>query len=110
MTDHFPTFAIIPNSNLFQMSRNQNWIRQMKNFDAENFMNDLAAQLNYEMMLTINDPINSKFEHFVNVFNNVINSHAPRKLETRKEKRLQRNLVNLRYPALNQNKTKCINP
>ena len=61
----------------------------MKNFDAENFMNDSAAQSNYEMTLTINNSIHGKLEHFVNVFNNVVNSCAPRKLETEKEKKIK---------------------
>ena len=58
----------------------------MKNLGAENFVNNMAAQLNYEMMLTINDSIRRKFEHFVNVFNYVVNLRASRKLATRKEK------------------------
>ena len=68
-------------------------------------MNDLAAQLNYDMIFTVNDSMHRKFEHFRNFFNNVINSHAPQKLATRKEKNDESKfLVNLRYSGLNQNK------
>ena len=91
-TNYFPIFQFISNSNLFKTSRNQTWIREMKNVDVENFMNDLAAQLNYKMMLTINDSIHRKFEHFVNVLNNVVSPHAPRKLATRKEKKIEAKL------------------
>ena len=75
----------------------------MKNFDAENFINDLAAQINYEMMPTINDSIRRKFEVFMNVFNNVVTSHA-KTGKTKRKKDYSETLVNLRYPELKQNK------
>ena len=60
----------------------------MKNFKAEHFIEDLNQTLNASLSL-FDSTIHNQFEQFINSFMSVVNKHAPRKLATRKERKLK---------------------
>ena len=60
----------------------------MKNFKAEHFIEDLNQTLNASLS-SFDSTIHNQFEQFINSFTSVVNKHAPRKLATRKERKLK---------------------
>ena len=66
----------------------QVWKRDMKNFKAEHFIEDLNQTLNASLS-SFDSTIHNQFNQFINSFMSVVNKHAPRKLATRKERKLK---------------------
>ena len=44
--DHYPVFALIPSVKHFKNNAHQIWKRDLKNFEAEHFIEDLNHTLN----------------------------------------------------------------
>ena len=87
-SDCYPVFALIPSVKHFKNNARQVWKRDMKNFKAEHFIEDLNQTLNASLS-SFDSTIHNQFEQFINSFTSVINKHAPRKLATRKERKLK---------------------
>ena len=88
ISDHYPVFALIPSVKHFKSNPRQVWKRDMKNFKAEHFIEDLNQTLNASLS-SFDSTIHNQFEQFINSFTSVVNKHAPRKLATRKERKLK---------------------
>ena len=88
ISDHYPVFALIPCVKHFKNNARQVWKRDMKNFKAEHFIEDLNQTLNASLS-SFDSTIHNQFEQFINSFTSVINKHAPLKLATRKERKLK---------------------
>ena len=88
ISDHYPVFALIPCVKPFKNNPRQVWKRDMKNFKAEHFIEDLNQTLNASLS-SFDSTIHNQFEQFINSFTSVVNKHATRKLATRKERKLK---------------------
>ena len=88
ISDHYPVFALIPSVKRFKNNACQVWKRDMKNFKAEHFIEDLHQTL-IASFSSFDSTIHNQFEQFINSFTSVVNKHAPRKLATRKERKLK---------------------
>ena len=88
ISDHYPVFALIPSVKPFKNNARQVWKRDMKNFKAEHFIEDLNQTLNASFS-SFDSTIHNQFEQFINSFTSVVNTHAPRKLAIRKERKLK---------------------
>ena len=51
VSDHYPVFALIPAVKHFTNSAHQTWKRDVKNFEAEHFIEDLNQTLNASLSL-----------------------------------------------------------
>ena len=91
LTDHLPTFVTI--SNIKKHSHNTTkFYRNMKQFVSNEFCQDLQMSLEeYFCSMPELDSLNFNdvFHHFLNTIKTVINTHAPLKQCTRRQKRLQ---------------------
>ena len=92
ITDHLPTFVTI--SNIKKHSHNTTkFYQNMKQFHSNKFCQDLQISLEeYFCSMPELDSLNFNdvFHHFVNTIKTVINTHAPLKQCSRRQKRLQR--------------------
>ena len=91
ISDHYPVFALIPTVKHFNNNARQIWKRDMKNLKAEHSIEDLNQTLNASLS-SFDFTIHNQFEQFNNSFTSVVNKHAPRKLATRKERKLKTKL------------------
>ena len=64
-------------------------VRNMKNFCINDFLFDLYKQLSQSIHHNENSTINSQFETFVDIFQTVVNNHAPLCNASRKQRRMR---------------------
>ena len=86
ISDHLPSFVIIPNPNQHHLPKKNNiYRRNYRNFDQENFLLDIIA-IDWANTLEIqkNDP-NKSFNNFYESIENILNIYAPLKKVTNKE-------------------------
>ena len=89
ISDHFPIFAFICNSKAKTKKKVENFsIRDFSNFSVESFNDDLAIRLSQFRVDEIRSP-HDQFKDFLTIFNDAVNSHAPRRRATRKEKQIK---------------------
>ena len=86
ISDHLPSFVIIPNSNQHHLPKKNNIFRRnYKNFDQENFLLDL---LNIDWTNTLeiqnNDP-NRSFDSFYQTIESILDVYAPLKKVSNKD-------------------------
>ena len=66
--------------------------RSTKNSNVENFLSDLQKQLKTLTVTNLNTNVSSNFDNLTELFQNVLNKHAPLRPMYRREKRLSRKL------------------
>ena len=89
LSDHLPTFSIIKTADINTTSNNYT-VGNMKNFCINDFLFDLYQQLSQSIHHNENSTVNSQFETFVDIFQTVVNNHAPLCNASRKQKRMRR--------------------
>ena len=91
ITDHYPVMAII-NSNFMPTHPQPTLVRSYSNFISENFNEELLNKIEYFMpqldTITENN-INDRFSQFYSLITETINTHAPLKQLSRKQRRLK---------------------
>ena len=86
ISDHLPSFVIIPNPNQRHLPKKNNiYRRNYQDFDRENFLLDLL-DIDWGNVLEIqkNDP-NKSFDNFYESIENILNLYAPLKKVSNKE-------------------------
>ena len=63
ISDHYPVFALIPSVKPFKNNARQVWKREMKNFIAEHFIEDLNQTRNASLS-SFDSAIHNQFEEF----------------------------------------------
>ena len=86
ISDHLPIFFIAKNVKCFSNKRTK-FIRSLKNFDSENFVIDLQNKLS-TIGAEVKTNVNQDVANLTTMFNSVLDKHAPKRLMSRKEKRL----------------------
>ena len=86
ISDHLPTFAVIPNCKPITKLSTQVF-REMKNFHTELYLRDLQEKYLYFNPNQSN--IHDAFLKFITVFNETVDLHAPLKKCSRKDKKLK---------------------
>ena len=87
ISDHLPVMVSC-NLNIPKYVSDDSYIRDSKGFIMENFLEDLAAELQ-SLGLVTSDNIDQFTEQFVFLFQNTLNKHAPLRKRSRKEKKMQ---------------------
>ena len=80
---HLPSFVITPKIKHSPPKRHNIYTRDMKNFDQESFLLNVA-QIDWDSLIDENDA-NKSFDQFLGKINNILDSHAPMKKMTRKD-------------------------
>ena len=75
ISDRYLVFALIPSVKHFKNNACQVWKRDMKNFKAEHFVEDLNQTLKASLS-SFDYTIHNQFEQFINSFTSVINKYA----------------------------------
>jgi len=88
LSNHLPTFSIVKAADINTTSNNCT-VRNMKNFCINDFLFDLYQQLSQSIYHNENSTVNSQFETFVDIFQTVVNNHAPLCNASRKQKRMR---------------------
>ena len=87
LADHLPTFALIPKTKDKTPKTSPNFFkRDMKCFQLDLFLDDLNLKLNKTSFEDFS--IDESFENFLNIFADIVNTHAPLRKCIRKEKKL----------------------
>ena len=86
ISDHLPIFFIAKNVKCFSNKRTK-FIRSLKNFNSENFVIDLQNKLS-TIGAEVEANVNQDVANLTTMFNSVLDKHAPKRLMSRKEKRL----------------------
>ena len=88
LADHLPTFALIPKTKDKIPKTSPNFFkRDMKCFQLDLFLDDLNLKLNKTSFEDFS--VDESFENFLNIFADIVNTHAPLRKCTRKEKKLK---------------------
>ena len=87
ISDHFPTFAVIEIKAGQKKQTDQIFTRDLKNFNVEAFLQELNSNFT-DLQITDTVSMHQQFDKFVNDFTEIVNTHAPLKRATRREKRL----------------------
>ena len=88
LADHLPTFVLIPKTKDKTPKTSPNFFkRDMKCFQLDLFLDDLNLKLNKTSFE--NFSVDESFENFLNIFADIVNTHAPLRKCTRKEKKLK---------------------
>ena len=88
LADHLPTFALIPKIKDKTPKISPNFFkRDMKYFQMDLFLDDLNLKLNKISFEDFN--VDESFENFLNIFADIVNTHAPLRKCTRKENKLK---------------------
>ena len=76
ISDHLPSFMIVPKSNQNHLPKNHNlYKRDTKNFDRENFILDILA-IDWKETLQLNEnKVNTTFNNFINKINTIIDKY-----------------------------------
>ena len=89
ISDHLPNLALVKSFKFQPKKHDKIWVRSNKNLDIEIFNQDLLSKLN---ALPLNNlTANEAWNKFSCTFNSVLDKHAPLRLLSRKEKRLNQN-------------------
>ena len=88
ISDHYPTFAVIPFDKSTNVKTDNFFKRNLTNFNIENFLCQLDSQVN-KIIVSDTSPIDKQFEIFLNSFAKIVDEHAPLRNATRKEKKLK---------------------
>ena len=86
ISDHLPIFFIAKNVKCFSNKRTK-FIRSLKNFNSESFVIDLQNKLS-TIGAEVETNVNQDVANLTTMFNSVLDKHAPKRLMSRKEKRL----------------------
>ena len=86
ISDHLQIFFIAKNVKCFSNNRTK-FIRSLKNFNSENFVIDLQNKLS-TIGAEVETNVNQDVANLTTMFNSVLDKHAPKRLMSRKEKRL----------------------
>ena len=62
--------------------------RSLKNFNVENFLSDLLQQLKTLTVTNLNTNVSSDSDNLTNLFQNILNNHAPLRSMSRDRKTL----------------------
>ena len=87
ISDHFPVFAIIRKMKPPSNQVDNYYVRDMKKFDHENFLEQLDNQLSLVRNSLCAKSVNEQFDQIVSTLSEVVDIHAPLRKATRKEKR-----------------------
>ena len=90
ISDHLPFIFHIPFSSK-KKKYEKIKIRDFKKFIAENFLEDLDEAFKNSRISLNNLNIHEHFHQFKSVFSDILNKHAPTRLQTRKESKWQKN-------------------
>ena len=82
LSDHLPTFSIVKAADV-NITSNNYTVRNMKNLCINDFLFDLYINCNED------STVNSQYETFVDIFQTVVNNHAPLCNASRKQKRMR---------------------
>ena len=88
LSDHFGTFIATSSKKIITKTSKNAYIRDMRNFDLEVFLNELSANLN-EVNPINNETVNKQFDNLYDIFSKTVCKHAPLRKASRNEKRLQ---------------------
>ena len=83
ISDHLPSFTIIPKLRTHLPKTHNIQIRDMKNFDRESFMNDIS-NVDWNSSIDENN-VNSSFDHILDKANEIMDKHVPLRKLTNKE-------------------------
>ena len=86
VSDHIPVISVIGEFRTNKNKIEKRKIRDLKNFKPEEFTKELGnsiAQLNFD-----SEDVNELWNSFRKSFNGILNKHAPQRLQTRKESRI----------------------
>ena len=87
ISDHMPQFSLVPNSNQYHLPKhNNNFRRNLKTFDNENFILDYLA---IDWSQLENMDTNAAFESFISIINKLLDQYAPLTKTTNKEHKLK---------------------
>ena len=87
ISDHFPVFAIISETKSPSNQVDNYYVRDMKKFDHENFLEQLDNQLNLVRNSFCTKSVNEQFDQIVSTLSEIVDIHAPLRKATSKEKR-----------------------
>ena len=90
ISDHCGTFANFLLKSVCKNTKSYNFVRDMKNFQPELFLESLIKKLN-NFALSDNKPVDPQCNKFMTVLTDPVNEHAPLKKASRREKTLQKN-------------------
>ena len=85
--DHFPTFAVIEIKAGQKKQTDQIFTHDLNNFNVEAFLQELNSNFT-NLQITDSAFMHQQFDKSVNDFTEIVNTHAPLKRATRREKRL----------------------
>ena len=89
ISDHFPVFAIISKMKSPSNQVDNYYVRGMKKFYHENFLEQLDNQLSLVRNSFCTKSVNEQFDQIVSTLSEVVDIHAPLRKATWKEKRLK---------------------
>lgn len=82
ISDHLPSITFVNLTKGIKLERG-NYIRDTRKFVAETFLNDLESKISN---IPYNEfSSNELWDYFENIFNTVLNNHAPLRLKSRRE-------------------------
>ena len=84
ISDHLPNFMIIENLSALKKEKSKVRIRDIKNFNENNFINELKDFRLEDVLKTIPD-LNMKYKYFHDKILYLINKNAPMRYATKKE-------------------------
>ena len=83
VSDHYETFVIIPDKKTKLKNENLIFIRDLKYFQLECFLEDLSSEINF-LRVSDSENVNELFDTFVDKFAKIVNNHAPLKKASRR--------------------------
>ena len=89
LSDHFPTISAIKGPKPIKKNMSS-YVRNTKNFVAEDFLNDLYLNLESDESKSSITNVNHLCDSFINTFEKTLNQHAPFRKLTRKEQKLNK--------------------
>ena len=87
ISDHLPNIIFTKAFKFQKPSKNQQWIRNDKKLESDKFLKDLHTNL--ETMLGKAQSANDMWNTFIRTFNSTLNTHAPLRPLSKREKKLQ---------------------
>ena len=83
VSDHLPVISFIEGFKGHRQPIVRGWIRDEKKFNCEQFLKDLERDLH--LAFTMQESANDTWNLFENIYLNVLNKHAPFKLQSKKK-------------------------
>ena len=90
ISDHCGTFANFLLKSVYKNTKSYNFVRDMKNFQSELFLESLNKKLN-NFALSDNKPVDTQINKFMTVLTDTVNEHAPLKKASRRKKDSNKN-------------------